>query len=79
MPNSKRSELIDALGSVGTLGTHLVACTVVGGVLGYFLDDWLGTDPWLLLFMTLMGIVAGFRGVLQTVKKLERQEKEKRR
>ncbi len=74
----KKSELMDAMGSVGTLGTHLVGCTLVGGVMGYFLDDWLGTGPWLMMILTILGIIAGFRNLLHEVAHLQRLEKEKK-
>lgn len=74
----KKSELLEAVGSVGMLGTHLVGCTVVGGVFGYFLDDWLETAPWLLMGMTILGIIAGFRNVMQEVARMQRAEEKKK-
>ncbi len=71
----KKSELLDALGSVGMLGTHLVGCTIVGGVMGYFLDDWLGTKPWFILSMTILGIIAGFKNLIHVVAYMQRKEK----
>ncbi len=79
MTKGKKSELLDAMSSVGTLGTHLVGCTIIGGVMGYFLDDWLGTGPWLLMIMTILGIIAGFRNVLQEVARLQRREEKEKR
>jgi F0F1-type ATP synthase assembly protein I len=38
----------------------LIGAIVVLGALGYFADDWFGTDPWLLLLGLLLGIVVGF-------------------
>ncbi len=58
-----RKNLFDALGRASTLGLHLVSGMLVGGVLGYGLDSWLGSQPWGLLVFLLMGIIAGFRNV----------------
>jgi ATP synthase protein I len=38
----------------------LIGGIIVLGGLGYALDSWLGTDPWLLLLGLLMGILVGF-------------------
>lgn len=67
----KHRELIDQLSTAGTIGLHLVSSTFVGMAIGWFLDDWLGTKPWLLLVMLLFGIVAGFRNVLQEVQRIQ--------
>ena len=42
----------------------LVGGAVVGVVGGYLLDRWLGTGPWLLLGLSLVGICVGFYGFL---------------
>ncbi len=34
---------------------------VAGPVIGYFIDEWLGTTPWFLLVFTVLGAVSGFR------------------
>jgi ATP synthase protein I len=71
----KYSDVWDAILAAGMVGLHLVTATFVGAAMGYFLDDWLGTKPWLFLFMLVMGIVAGFRMVIQDVKKIQRSER----
>ena len=43
----------------------LVSAVVVGGLLGYFLDRWLHTKPWLLLLFGGIGFYAGVRDVLR--------------
>ncbi len=43
----------------------LVSAVVVGGLLGYFLDRWLHTRPWLTLAFGAMGFFAGVREVLR--------------
>ena len=43
----------------------LVSAVVVGGLLGYFLDRWLHTKPWLMLVMGGLGFYAGLREILR--------------
>jgi ATP synthase protein I len=43
----------------------LVSAIVVGGLMGYFLDRWLHTKPWLLLVFGGIGFYAGVRDVLR--------------
>ena len=43
----------------------LVAAVVVGGLIGYFLDRWLHTKPWLLILFGGAGFYAGVRDVLR--------------
>lgn len=75
--NGKKSKaILDVVGDVGTLGTHMVASTFVGLAIGYFLDKWLGTKPWLLLLFLLVGIVAGFKNMYeQAMRILARENK----
>ena len=57
------------------MGLHLVSGTFVGAVAGWFLDKWLGTNPWLFLTMLVLGIVAGFMNVYRDAKHLMENEK----
>ena len=43
--------------------------TVVGGVLGYLLDRWLHTKPWLMLVLGAVGFAAGLRDVIRRTSK----------
>jgi Uncharacterized protein conserved in bacteria len=63
-------ETFNVLSSASTIGLHLVSGILVGGVAGYFLDDWLGTAPWCFLFFVLVGIAAGFKNVYTDAKRL---------
>lgn len=56
----------------------MVAATFIGLAMGYYLDRWLGTSPWLTLIFLLFGIIAGFRNIfILTQRELKRQEDEK--
>lgn len=46
---------------------HLVAGPLLGGTIGYHLDQWLNTGPWLLILMFFMGAAAGFVNVYRSV------------
>jgi ATP synthase protein I len=53
----------------------LVGGAVVGVLGGYFLDKWLGTGPWLLLGLSLVGIGVGFYGFLHEMTRLSRKKR----
>jgi ATP synthase protein I len=54
------------------MAAELVAAVVVGGAIGYGLDRWLGSTPWLFLLFFLLGFVAG---VINVVRDYERMQK----
>jgi ATP synthase protein I len=61
-----------ALGELSTIGLTLVIATVIGLAGGYFLDRWLGTQPWLMLIGLGFGIAAGFVNLFRSVSRAER-------
>lgn len=76
MAEDKR-QLIKSLGFLSGVGISLVAATFIGLAMGYYLDKWLGTSPWLTLIFLGFGIVSGFRNVyILTERELKRQQQE---
>ncbi len=53
------------------MASELVAAVLVGGLIGYVLDQWLGTTPWLFLPLVILGFAAGVRNVLRGYKKVQ--------
>jgi ATP synthase protein I len=51
----------------------LVGGAVVGVLGGYLLDGWLGTTPWLLVGLSVVGICVGFYGFLHEMTRLSRK------
>jgi F0F1-type ATP synthase assembly protein I len=47
----------------------LVAAIVVGGLVGYFLDGWLHTKPYLMLLFGFLGFFGGLRDMLRRAAK----------
>jgi ATP synthase protein I len=48
------------IGRLSGVGLTLVISTLLGFGAGYYLDRWLGTEPWLRLAGLLLGVAAGF-------------------
>jgi ATP synthase protein I len=49
------------------IGTEFVAAILVGSGLGYLVDLGLGTSPWGLLILFVMGFAAGILNVIRAV------------
>lgn len=47
------------------LGVEMVVAVALSGALGYVLDGFFGTGPWLMLSMFFLGAAAGFRNVVR--------------
>jgi F0F1-type ATP synthase assembly protein I len=47
----------------------LVAAIIVGGLIGYFLDSWLHTKPYLMLVFGFLGFFGGLRDILRRASK----------
>ncbi|MFQ6132270.1 MAG: AtpZ/AtpI family protein [Armatimonadota bacterium] len=45
---------------LSTIGIALAACVSIGALIGWYLDRWLGTEPWLMVLFFLLGTAAGF-------------------
>lgn len=69
----KPSGAVELFYVAGTIGLQLVSATFIGLAMGYFLDQWLGTSPWLLIVFLLLGISAGFRDVYREAKRIQRR------
>lgn len=75
-----KQQLYKSLGFLSSIGISLVAATFIGLAMGYYLDKWLGTSPWLTLIFLLIGIVSGFRNIyVLTARELKRQQDEEQK
>jgi F0F1-type ATP synthase assembly protein I len=57
------------LANISSLAMMLPASIAVGLFFGYWLDKWLGTDPWLLMIMTLLGVASGLISLIRGISK----------
>ena len=75
--SEERQQLFKTLGFLSSVGISMDASTFIGLAMGYYLDKWLGTSPWLTLIFLLLGIISGFRNIfILTSRELKRQQRE---
>lgn len=70
--NRDRGYASTNLGRAVRLGSEFIAAILVGAGIGYLLDLWLGTGPWIMLVMLLVGFAAGILNVTRTVAQMNR-------
>jgi ATP synthase protein I len=49
--------------------TELIGGIVVGGAIGWFLDEWLGSRPWLFILFFLLGSAAGILNIIRVAQR----------
>ena len=59
------------IGQAFKLSTELVAAVLVGTIIGFILDNWFDTKPWLIIIFFFIGVVAGILNVIKSAKKLQ--------
>lgn len=58
------------------MSSELVAAVLVGGLIGYGLDRWLGTTPWLFLLFFIAGFAAGVLNVTRAFSQMQSEIKQ---
>ncbi len=62
------------IGVAFKLSTEMVAAVVVSTIIGFILDNWFGTKPWLILIFFFVGVVAGILNVIRSAKNMQSKE-----
>ncbi len=62
------------LGSAFKLGTELVAAVGVGTIIGFILDSWFDTKPWLIIIFFFLGAAAGMLNVIRSANKMQKED-----
>ena len=71
LDSEKRGSL---MGSAFKLGTELVAAVGVGTIIGFILDSWFDTKPWLIIIFFFLGTAAGILNVIRTANRMQKEE-----
>ena len=62
------------MGSAFKLGTELVAAVAVGTIIGFILDTWFDTKPWLMIIFFFIGSAAGMLNVIKVAKEMQKED-----
>ncbi len=68
--NEKRGSF---MGNAFKLGTELVAAVGVGTIIGFILDSWFGTKPWLIIIFFFLGAAAGMLNVFRAANRMQKE------
>ena len=71
---SDREKRGSFMGSAFKLGTELVAAVVVGTIIGFILDSWFDTKPWLIIIFFFLGAAAGMLNVIRTANRMQKED-----
>ncbi len=71
-----KGKIFRQIASYSTLGLEMGLSVAVGAIIGYYLDKWLHTEPWLLIIFLLFGVGAGFRSLYRALKRLQKDLKD---
>jgi len=72
MSEDKR-EVIKSLISYSSLGLEMGLCVAIGIAIGYFLDRYFLTSPYLTIIFMIFGVIAAMKTIYQLMKKLQKE------
>ena len=76
---SKKKEYNDkeppsSIGTAFKLSTELVSAVAVGTIIGFILDSWFDTKPWLIIIFFFLGAAAGMMNVIRTANRMQKED-----
>ena len=60
------------LGQAFKMSTELVSAVLIGTIIGFILDTWFDTKPWLIIIFFFVGVVAGITNVIRSAKRIQK-------
>ena len=62
-----------SLGAALKLSTEMVASVFVGSIIGFILDTWFDSKPWLTIIFFFVGVAAGILNVIKSAKLMQKR------
>ena len=60
------------IGQAFKMSAELVSAVLVGTIIGFILDNWFDTKPWLIIIFFFVGVAAGITNVIKSAKKIQK-------
>ena len=70
-PSEKNNEK-SSFGKAFQLSTELVSAVLVATIIGFILDNWFDTKPWLIIIFFFIGVAAGIMNVIRSAKNMQK-------
>jgi ATP synthase protein I len=70
LTNNKKNT--SSLGTALKLSTEMVAAVLVGSIIGFILDNWFDSKPWLTVIFFFVGAAAGILNVIRSAKLMQK-------
>ena len=70
-----KKEVVRSLIGYSSLGLEMGLSVAIGIGIGYFLDSYFKTSPYLTIIFMLFGVVAAFKTIFTLLRKIEREDK----
>lgn len=68
--SKEQNDFVRGFSQISQVGFSIFACILIGVFIGRFLDNSLGTSPWLLLVFSFLGVGAAFKYLYDLSKRL---------
>ncbi len=69
---SEKDNKKSSFGKAFQLSTELVSAVLVATIIGFILDNWFDTKPWLIIIFFFIGVAAGIMNVIRSAKKMQK-------
>ena len=69
---SNKNNEKSSFGKAFQLSTELVSAVLVATIIGFILDNWFDTKPWLIIIFFFIGVAAGIMNVIRSAKKMQK-------
>ena len=61
-------------GQAFKMSTELVSAVLVGTIIGFILDTWFDTKPWLIIIFFFLGAAAGLLNVIKVANQMQKED-----